>query len=79
MTLSIKILSITKLCHYAKRRVLLIVMLSVIMLSVFMLSVIRLNVVWPSVMAPEKFSLLAVSVEEKTFNLNLLYVAFSSS
>ncbi len=45
-------LSITKICHYAECRILLIVMLSVIMLSVIMLSAGMLSVVMLSVVVP---------------------------
>jgi len=45
-------LDITRLCHYAERRILFTVMVNVIVLIVVMLNVVMLNVIMLSVAAP---------------------------
>jgi hypothetical protein len=42
-TFSIMALSITTLCHYAERRIIIIIMLNVIMLIAIMLNVVALS------------------------------------
>jgi nitrate/nitrite-specific signal transduction histidine kinase len=45
-------LDITRLCHYAERRILFTVVLNVVLLNVVILSVIMLSAIMVSVVAP---------------------------